>query len=170
MQSISFVKIITGLLLLLFTACNNNPTPAAASDDDSIITKHDGTATNTDTLSEVPDTTQTKNLKPSNNTTTKTYSNQRFKEVTVKKTGEHSFLVKGKGQIFEASFSWVIEDGHEELQQGHTMTDAGAPEWGAFSFTIDAPKKRANSTLHLILFEASAKDGSRQYELPIPLY
>jgi hypothetical protein len=49
------------------------------------------------------------------------------------------------------------------------MTDAGAPEWGRFSFTVEAVKKRANSTLHIILFESSAKDGSRQYELPILL-
>jgi hypothetical protein len=49
------------------------------------------------------------------------------------------------------------------------MTDAGAPEWGNFEFTIDVTKKRGNSTLTLILFESSAKDGSRQYELPIAL-
>ena len=99
-----------------------------------------------------------------------TYSNERFKEVKVEKTGEHKFVVKGKAQIFEAQFSWVVEDGHEELKQGFTMTDAGAPEWGNFSFTVDVPKKRINSTLHLILFESSAKDGSRQYELPVFLY
>ena len=100
----------------------------------------------------------------------KIYSNERFKDVTVEKIGEHKFLVQGKGQIFEASFSWVVEDGHEELKKGFQMTDAGAPEWGKFSFTIDVPKKRANSTLNLILFESSPKDGSRQYELPVLLY
>ncbi len=50
------------------------------------------------------------------------------------------------------------------------MTDMGAPEWGNFSFTVDVEKKRPNSTLTLILFESSAKDGSRQFELPILLY
>jgi hypothetical protein len=108
--------------------------------------------------------------KPSTATPSKIYSNERFKEVTVEKTGDHKFLIKGKGQIFEAAFSWVIEDGHDELKKGFTMTDAGAPAWGNFSFTVDAPKKRANSTLHLILFESSPKDGSRQYELPVLLY
>jgi len=98
------------------------------------------------------------------------YSNERFKDVVVEKTGEHQFLVRGKGQIFEASFGWVIEDGHEELKSGYTMTDAGAPEWGNFSFTVEVEKKRPNSTLMLILFESSAKDGSRQYELPVLLY
>ena len=100
----------------------------------------------------------------------KIYSNERFKEVTVEKTGEHTFLVRGKGQIFEASFSWVVEDGHNELKKGYEMTDAGAPEWGKFSFEVDVQKERANSTLMLILFESSPKDGSRQYELPVLLY
>jgi hypothetical protein len=49
------------------------------------------------------------------------------------------------------------------------MTDAGAPEWGNFNFVIEVAKQRSNSTLHLILYETSAKDGSRQHLLPIKL-
>jgi len=98
------------------------------------------------------------------------YSNERFKEVTVDKVGEHQFLIRGKGQIFEANFGWVVEDGHMELKKGNTITDAGAPEWGNFNFTVDVKKERENSTLMLILFESSPKDGSRQYELPVLLY
>ncbi len=101
---------------------------------------------------------------------TKVYANERFKDVTVEKTGEHVFQVQGKAQIFEASFNWVVEDGHKELKKGHEMTDAGAPEWGNFKFTVDVQKERDNSTLMLILFESSPKDGSRQYELPVLLY
>lgn len=100
----------------------------------------------------------------------KVYSNARFKEVRVEKIGDHQFRIQGKGQIFEASFSWVVEDGHKELKNGFQMTDAGAPEWGNFDFTLDVSKKRPNSTLHLILFESSARDGSRQFELPLLLY
>jgi hypothetical protein len=100
----------------------------------------------------------------------KVFANERFKEVTVENTGEHQFLIRGKAQIFEASFNWVVEDGHEELKSGFQTTDAGAPEWGNFSFTVDVQKKRTNSSLHVILFESSAKDGSRQYELPVFLY
>lgn len=99
----------------------------------------------------------------------KTYSNARFKEVAIKRIGEHQFTIRGKGQIFEANFGWVVEDGHEELLKGFEMTDAGAPEWGKFKFTIDVEKRRVNSTLTLILFETSAMDGSRQHELPIVL-
>lgn len=108
--------------------------------------------------------------KPIATDTVPVYSNKRFREVTVEQTGPNQFLVKGQGQIFEASFGWVIEDGHEELKNGYATTDAGAPEWGNFSFSVTAEKKRPASQLHLVLFEISAKDGSRQYELPVLLY
>jgi hypothetical protein len=99
----------------------------------------------------------------------KVYSNARFREVTVQKVGENRYLIEGEAQIFEANFGWVVEDGHQELEKGFEMTDAGAPEWGRFSFTVEAEKVRPNSTLTLVLFESSAKDGSRQHELPISL-
>jgi len=101
--------------------------------------------------------------------TPKVYANKRFKDVTVEKVEANKFRIKGQAQIFEANFNWIVEDGHEELKKGFQMTDAGAPEWGKFKFTIDVQKKRENSTLTLILFESSAMDGSRQYELPIVL-
>lgn len=98
------------------------------------------------------------------------YANQRFRNVSVKRLEEHIFEITGQAQVFEATLSWVVEDGHYELEKGFTTTSAGAPEWGDFTFTVEVEKKRSNSTLHLIIFESSAKDGSRQYELPILLY
>ncbi len=98
------------------------------------------------------------------------YGNARFKNVTVEKTETTLSSISGKGQAFEATISWVVEDGHDELLKGFVTADMGAPEWGNFSFTIDIAKKRENSTLTLILFESSAEDGSRQYELPMRLY
>jgi hypothetical protein len=100
---------------------------------------------------------------------TRQYANTRFKEVTVQKLNENSFRVKGKGQIFEANFGWVVEDGQKEIKKGYQMTDAGAPEWGRFDFTIEVEKPRSDATLTLTLFETSANDGSRQHELPILL-
>lgn len=116
-----------------------------------------------------PDSTGEGEGDASHGSAQKVYSNARFRNVTVEKVGVDTFLVKGKGQIFEANFGWVIEDGHHELKKGFEMTDAGAPAWGNFSFKVRVPGARPNSTLTLILFESSAKDGSRQYELPIPL-
>ena len=99
----------------------------------------------------------------------KVYANERFKDVTVQKIGADTFTIEGKGQIFEANFGWVVEDGHQELKSGHEMTDAGAPEWGKFKFRVEVEKQRPISTLTLVLYETSAKDGSRQHELPMPL-
>lgn len=99
----------------------------------------------------------------------KTFSNRRFRDVTVQRVGDNEFRISGEGQIFEANFGWVVEDGHNELKKGFEMTDAGAPAWGKFSFTIEVEKQRPNSTLTLVLYESSAKDGSRQHELPMPL-
>jgi hypothetical protein len=66
--------------------------------------------------------------------------------------------------------SWVVEDGHVELKEGFVTADAGGPEWGAFDFTLEVEKQRPHSTLTLVLFESSAKDGSRVGELAVPLY
>ena len=143
------------LSLIILVACNRN---------ESIKTE-----AKIDTLNTVPETLRVTKQEPESSIP-KTYANERFKDVTVERIGQDTFLVRGKAQVFEAAFSWIVEDGHDELQKGFQMTDAGAPAWGKFEFSINAPKKNNNSTLTLILFESSPKDGSRQYELPITLY
>ena len=147
------MKFLSIAIVLLFSACNSDN-----------VQKEKDAEVNTDSI--------LKNDKPNNsqNNEDKIYSNQRFRNVTIKKIDENGFEIKGQAQVFEATFSWVVEDGHEELKKGFETTTAGAPEWGDFIFTIEAEKKRPNSTLHLIIFESSAKDGSRQFELPILLY
>lgn len=141
------------LSLLILVACNNS--------------EHKSTPAVNETLKPIPqEPIKTEPEAP----LPKTYSNQRFKNVTLQRIGQNTFLLRGQGQVFEANFSWSVEDGHNELKKGFEMTDAGAPEWGNFEFTITVQKKRENSTLTLILFESSPKDGSRQYELPIALY
>ncbi|MGV3632334.1 MAG: Gmad2 immunoglobulin-like domain-containing protein [Bacteroidota bacterium] len=96
------------------------------------------------------------------------YANERFRDVTVVREGD-SFRVRGQAQVFEAAFSWVVEDGHNQVQKGFEMTDAGAPEWGNFDFKVTVSKKRPDSALTLVLFEASAMDGSPQHELSVVL-
>lgn len=97
------------------------------------------------------------------------YANDIFRNVTVKKTGTDTFEVKGQAQVFEGTVSYVVEDGHNELTQGSIQTSAGAPEWGDFTHTVKVKKADPNTTLMLILFETSMKDGSRRMELIIPL-
>lgn len=140
-----------------FKTENQDSASDTTSIDSSFAASADGVQSN-DTLISPADSTR------------KTFSNERFKDVTVKPLSQNKFEIQGKGQIFEANFGWVIEDGHNELKEGFEMTDAGAPEWGEFKFTVEAEKERPNSTLHIILFESSAKDGSRVHELMVPLY
>ena len=123
----------------------------------------------TDTAINKIDTNQ--NTKPIDTlqSTANKYENERFKDVHVEKLSDTKFQVRGQGQIFEASFGWTVEDGHNELKNGFANTDAGAPSWGSFDFTIDVAKERENSTLTLLIYELSAKDGSRQYVLIMPL-
>lgn len=159
------------VLVGLCLACNENPADQQAGkpDDEGLDSIVVATPVPDSLLPEEKinfagnDTAEHKPISP------KIYSNFRFRNVTVEKTGEHRYTIKGQGQIFEASFDWVVEDGHNELMKGFEMTDAGAPEWGNFSFTIEVKKQRPNSTLMLVLYETSAKDGSRQYELPVLL-
>lgn len=150
------MKITLSISLIILVACNNNETKNVSVKTDTLKTEP---ATN-EVIKEKADT-----VIPAS----KTYFNKRFRDVRVEKIGANKFRINGQGQIFEANFNWIVEDGHEELMKGFQMTDAGAPEWGKFEFTITVEKKREHSTLTLILFESSAMDGSRQYELPIML-
>ena len=155
------------LSLLCLAACNDKTTAdkgtSADTTDRKIITsKEEKPVSRSDTTSLKTDSGKISAKQAG-------YSNKRFKDVTVSKENDTTFIIKGKAQVFEAAFAWVIEDGHEELKTGFAMTDAGAPEWGNFRFTVTAKKKRPNSVLHLILFESSPKDGSRQFQLPVLL-
>ena len=145
------------LSAVLLFACNKKETQRTDVVNDTLITTP-------------PETTKVVKAAKPENLLPKQYSNERFKEVTVERIDENNFRIRGKGQIFEANFNWIIEDGHDELKTGFQTTDAGAPEWGNFDFTITVEKKRENSKLTLVLFESSAKDGSRQHELPIVLF
>ncbi len=97
-------------------------------------------------------------------------SNKIFKDVSITKISDTTFDVKGQARVFEATFGWSIEDGHNILKSGFETTDQGAPAWGNFSFRISSSKPNPDTTLHLVLFEESAKDGTQQNQLPIKMY
>lgn len=78
------------------------------------------------------------------------------------------FVVEGEARVFEAAFSWTLEDGHNVLAEGHEMAEAGAPEWGHFTFEVDY-EKASQPNMMLILYVQSAKDGSSEHQLIIPL-
>jgi hypothetical protein len=153
-------------LSLLFIACNSS--------DQAEPTKTTESTEATDGTADTKTTTDTAVVKPPADTAVAderpVYSNQRFRDVKVQKLGGYRFEITGQAQIFEANFGWYVTDGQEEIKTGNTMTDAGAPEWGNFSFVVRIKKKRPDSKLQVVLFESSAKDGTRQYQLPVLLY
>lgn len=79
-----------------------------------------------------------------------------------------TFTVEGQARVFEAAFSWTLEDGHTILAQGHEMAEEGAPAWGHFRFDVSY-KKASQPNMMLTLFIYSAKDGSVEHKLTIPL-
>lgn len=111
---------------------------------------------------------KTVELPPAPESITIPVSNERFRDVAVRLTSE-GYQVTGQARVFEATLGYSVEDGHNQLAEGFATATAGAPQWGNFSFAVSVKKARPNSTLHLILFESSPKDGSRTHELPVKL-
>ncbi|WP_158560270.1 Gmad2 immunoglobulin-like domain-containing protein [Paenibacillus contaminans] len=79
-----------------------------------------------------------------------------------------TFTVEGEARVFEAAFSWTLEDGHNILAEGHQMAEEGAPAWGRFRFDVSY-KNASQANIMLILYVHSAKDGKAEKQLVIPL-
>ncbi len=77
-------------------------------------------------------------------------------------------VIRGLARVFEGVIMYEFEDGHFILDEGFTTATKGAPEWGEFEITIDV-NGVAYETGLVVLYEESAKDGSRINELIIPL-
>jgi hypothetical protein len=89
-----------------------------------------------------------------------------------------SVQATGSARAFEATVSWeamqqLSSDVLTSLGQGSFMTSAGAPEFGTFDQTLmlvraaSGPAPDGKGTLRI--FIASAKDGSQQDIVDIPL-
>jgi hypothetical protein len=79
-----------------------------------------------------------------------------------------SFTVKGEARVWEATVQWEIEDGHNLLDHGFVTATQGAPEWGTFEIKTEYRNPSSPNGM-IILFTTSAKDGSRQDVVMIPV-
>jgi hypothetical protein len=77
-------------------------------------------------------------------------------------------VVRGLARVYEGTILYEFEDGHFILDEGFTTATEGAPGWGEFEIIIEFDDV-ANYSGRVILFEESAKDGSRINELQIPI-
>lgn len=83
-------------------------------------------------------------------------------------TASSTFVVEGEARVFEAAFSWSLEDGHNVLAEGHGKAEEGAPAWGRFRFEVSYGKA-SQPNMMLLLFVESAKDGKVTHQLVVPL-
>jgi len=81
---------------------------------------------------------------------------------------EGHIVVRGLARVFEATIQYEFEDGHFILNKGFTTATEGAPGWGEFEIVIEIDELTTGSAT-VILYEESAKDGSRLHELQIPV-
>lgn len=96
--------------------------------------------------------------------------NTAFRNIIINgSNGDYSII--GEARTFEGTVNYEVEDGHVIYSDGFETAEKGAPEWGLFRIDINIPENKLpeNGTLTLIIFELSAKDGSRTNELPIVL-
>ncbi|WP_180271161.1 Gmad2 immunoglobulin-like domain-containing protein [Fredinandcohnia onubensis] len=98
----------------------------------------------------------------------KVYQNKIFKDVKVSET-DNEFVFTGKAQVFEGVFDYAVYDGEENLFENHYQT-VGAPSWGDFEIPIEKELiANAKNDARFELFVYSAKDGSKENVLTIPL-
>lgn len=99
------------------------------------------------------------------------YGNEAFQNVTVE--GEKGrYRVTGLARVFEGHFMYAVSDGHNYLlEEGAMIKEGDSSQFSPFELEISIPNEDLpeNGTLSLELFVYSAKDGSREHELIIPL-
>lgn len=79
-------------------------------------------------------------------------------------------VVRGLARVFEATIQYEFEDGHYLYDKGFVTASEGAPGWGEFEIIIDLDQVTNNTgTGTVILYEESAKDGSRLHEIYLPV-
>jgi len=81
---------------------------------------------------------------------------------------KNRIVVRGLARVFEGTIQYEFEDGHFILDKGFTTATEGAPGWGEFEIIIEIDEV-TNYSGRVILYEESAKDGSRLHELQIPV-
>lgn len=80
------------------------------------------------------------------------------------------FLVSGRARVFEATFQvHLVDEEGKTISRKTVMASAGAPEWGKFTTSIQYTAPAAPRKATLQVYTLSAKDGSVQDLVKIPL-
>ena len=96
--------------------------------------------------------------------------NEAFKIYEPSVDGNNNLVVRGLARVFEATIQYEFEDGHYLFDKGFVTASEGAPGWGEFEIVLDLEGvSNYYGTGTVILYEESAKDGSRLHEIHIPV-
>ncbi|MFS0915695.1 Gmad2 immunoglobulin-like domain-containing protein [Brevibacillus sp. 179-C 1.1 NHS] len=95
------------------------------------------------------------------------YENESFRNITITKTGEGQYTIKGEARVNEANVRFVVTDKDKTLANSFVTASMGAPEWGSFSIDLKLDPNAKSPVL--ALFEESAATGQRIHELRVPL-
>lgn len=91
----------------------------------------------------------------------------------LKLTGDNgSYTVSGEARVFEGSFMYSVEDGHNVLiEPTPVQVEAGAPAWASFEIKVEIPQEELPDfgTLTMTIFQASPNDGQPVNTNYIPL-
>lgn len=123
-------------------------------------------------ISEKDTTNLTKKFVENNKNTFKdsTYSNKVFRNVVVSETGNGYFEINGEANVFEATFYYFLRQNKKESDVEFVTVNTLSSEWGKFNFNFNTNFYKKDIPLYLVIFESSAKDGSRVNELIIKLF
>ncbi|KAA0546492.1 hypothetical protein FZW96_14695 [Bacillus sp. BGMRC 2118] len=88
--------------------------------------------------------------------------NSAFRNMKVSgKDGQYK--ITGEARVFEATFFYTVEDGHEVLiPETVVQAKEGAPSWSQFELNLSIPKDKLpkNGTITAQIYERSANDDS----------
>jgi len=173
MKKIKFLITILSIGVLL-AACNQNDQTNTPDENEQVNETDEKVENNNDdSTQEEENKNVDENEKGNENDVTptneeKVYQNKIFKDVKVSET-DNEFVFTGKAQVFEGVFDYAVYDGEEKLIEDHYQT-VGAPSWGDFEIPIDKSLlANAKNEVRFELFVYSAKDGSKEDVLNIPL-
>ena len=98
------------------------------------------------------------------------YENDAFRieTVDVQEDGK-KIIVSGLANVYEATISYSVEDGHEVFDTG--FVTASSAEWGTFELIVQLKdgSQPANGSYYVILYSESMADGSWMHQLEIPV-
>ncbi|MEH7382983.1 Gmad2 immunoglobulin-like domain-containing protein [Bacillus sp. JJ1533] len=169
-----FILIALLCIASILASCNQNDQTNEPNDNEQVNDTEEQVENNQDETEqekenkEVDETEQNTDNDVAPTNEEKVYQNKIFKDVKVSETDDQ-IVITGKAQVFEGVFDYAVYDGEDKLLEDHYQT-VGAPSWGDFEIAIDKTLiAQPKNEVKFELFVYSAKDGSKENILTIPL-